>query len=249
VDATVQIHDDYELEAKTGIIKNIETNNIKALAGWSINVNNTLKLPTSMDPTNPYKSSIYLDYIRGNANPVTNEPMALEVHSDLRMGKILPATDPLYPTGYQFRLLGDIVIPDRLDSSENHFNDIHALGGNTIDVHSNTEFHEQVQVLGHLIVDNVAGYADATPTNRNAQVSMRTLYTDRILRRGDPDEDGISVITCHGQLNFPYVSGDTMNSMASMRTIKVDRILRNGAPNEQGISIITLHGQLNLPDV
>ena len=222
------------------------------------------------------------------------------------MGKILPATDPLYPTGYQFRLLGDIVIPDRLDSSENHFNDIHALGGNTIDVHSNTEFHEQVCVLGHLIVDNVdkyiraqrmksyhletdtikrfsdpnadgvsdinvygrlilpdvrvdssgnivssgaEGYDDATPTNRNAQVSMRTLYTDRILRRGDPDEDGISVITCHGQLNFPYVSGDTVNSMASMRTIKVDRILRNGDPNEQGISIITLHGQLNLPDV
>jgi hypothetical protein len=214
--------------------------------------------------------------------------------------------DPLYPLGYQYKLLGDIIVEDKLDSSENRFNNIYSLGGDTVHHHDNVDIAKELTLHGHLVMsdpskyfkgervkmyhletdtikrrsdpnaDGVSdiyvygrlilpdvrvddsgnivspgaeGYDDATPTNRNAQVSMRTLYTDRILRRGDPDEDGISVITCHGQLNFPYDGGDTVNSMASMRTIKVDRIIRNGDPNAEGISIITLHGQLNLPDV
>ena len=58
MDANLQIHDDYKLLAKTGMIKNIETNNIEAHSGYIINVNNALKLPTSYDPINPYNSTI-----------------------------------------------------------------------------------------------------------------------------------------------------------------------------------------------
>ena len=129
------------------------------------------------------------------------EPMALEVRSDLRMGKILPGTDLLYPLGYQFRLLGDIVIPDKLDSSENSFNNIYSLNGDTVHHHDNVDIAKELTLHGHLVM------ADPSKYFKGETVKVFTLETDTIKRRSSGN-DGVSVITSLAQLNFPFDYGN-----------------------------------------
>ena len=118
----------------------LHTNNIHSNSGSSFNVHNTMVLPSSLDLLDPFKSTIKLDYLRGNDHPVSgsNYPMALEIRSDLRMGYNLV-------TLTQYKLLGDIVVQDKLQSANNEFNNIHTLSGDTIHVHDKVEFQHSVR--------------------------------------------------------------------------------------------------------
>ncbi len=58
VESNFKVNDGYELDADQGAITHLKTNNISADTGTSLNINNWVKLPSSLDPLHPMMSMI-----------------------------------------------------------------------------------------------------------------------------------------------------------------------------------------------
>ena len=87
----------------------------------------------------------------------------------------------------QYKLLGDIVVQDKLESASNYFNNIHTLSGDTIHMDDKVELK-----LGVTMLDGATIHGNLDLPDENSQVTAKSGHFPAIGTSGiisaDPED-------------------------------------------------------------
>jgi len=108
----------------------------------------------------------------------------------------------------QYKLLGDIVVQDKLQSANNEFNNIHTLSGDTIHVHDKVEFQHSVRGSPNDAgISIITVHGQLNLPDENSQVTAGSghfpaLGTSAIISADPEDQFEDHVIRFHSDLDL-----------------------------------------------